>query len=215
MALRIEENLMTRKIAYLLCIAMLAVTGSAYADKPDEATQKAAARKTAELCSACHGPGGNSISPTFPRLAGQRQEYLENQLRALKTQKRGEPDAHDFMWGVAASLDDKMIGGLAYYYAAQPPARGIPGDPVLIARGKDLFEKGVPSKPLPACSTCHGMNGEGIGEFPRLAGQHAAYMVKQITVIQSLLRAAPVMHGIVKEMNRAEMEAVAAYLQSL
>lgn len=205
---------MTRKIAYVLYIAMLAMTGTAYAAKPDEATQKAASRKADELCSACHGPGGNSISPTFPRLAGQGEEYLENQLKAFKTQKRGEPDAHDFMWGIAAPLDDKMIGGLAYYYAAQPPARRIPGDPALIARGKDLFEKGVASKPLPACATCHGKNGEGVGEFPRLAGQHATYLVKQIAVIQSLLRAAPVMHGIVKDMNRAEMDAVAAYLQS-
>ena len=205
---------MTRKIAYVLCIAMLAVTGTAYAAKPDEATQKAASRKADELCSACHGPGGNSISPTFPRIAGQREEYLENQLRAFKAQKRGEPDAHDFMWGIAASLDDKMIGGLAYYYATQLPARGIPGDPALIARGKELFEKGVASKPLPPCATFHGKNGEGVGEFPRLAGQHATYLVKQITVIQSLLRAAPVMHGIVKDMNRAEMEAVATYLQS-
>ena len=193
---------------------MLAVMGTAYADKPDEATQKAAARKAAELCSACHGPAGDSISPTFPRLAGQREEYLASQLKAFKARTRGEPDAHDFMWGIAASLDDKMIAGLAYYYAAQPPTRGKPGDPALIARGKELFEKGVPSKPLPACATCHGMNGEGTGEFPRLAGQHAAYIVKQLTVIQSLLRAAPVMHGIVKEMNNTEMQAVAAYLQS-
>ncbi len=206
---------MTRKMAYVLCIAMLAVAGAADAAKPDAATQKAASRKADELCSACHGPGGNSISPTFPRLAGQRAEYIVGQLKALKARSRAEPDAYDFMWGVAASLDDKMIEGLADYYASQPPAPGIPGDPALIARGKQLFEKGVASKPLPACATCHGKNAEGVGEFPRLAGQHAAYIVKQITVIQSLLRAAPVMHGIVKDMTRGEMEAVAAYLQSL
>ena len=205
---------MTRKIGYVLCIVMLAVAGTAYAAKPDEATQKAASRKADELCSACHGPGGNSISPTFPRLAGQREEYLVKQLKAFKARSRAEPDAHDFMWGIAASLDDKMIEGLADYYASQPPAPGIPGDPALIARGKDLFEKGIASQPLPPCATCHGKNGEGGGEFPRLAGQHAAYIVKQITVIQSFLRAAPVMHGIVKDMNRADMEAVAAYLQS-
>lgn len=205
---------MKNELALVLGIVSIVVAGLAGAAAPDKAVQQAAATKANELCSACHGPGGNSISPTFPRLAGQKEQYLENQLKAFRSRARAEPDAHDFMWGIAAPLDDKMIGGLAYYYAAQPPARGIPGDPALIARGKDLFEKGVASKPLPPCATCHGKSGEGVGEFPRLAGQHAAYIVKQITVIQSLLRAAPVMHGIVKEMNRGEMEAVAAFLQS-
>ena len=205
---------MSKPIAWLLCVAMAGATAIARADEPDEATQKAAARKAVELCSACHGPTGDSISPTFPRLAAQREQYLVNQLRALKSRKRGDPDAHDFMWGIAASLDDKMIAGLAHYYASQPPAPGIPGDPALIAKGKELYEKGVASKPLPPCATCHGKNAEGIGEFPRLAGQHAAYIVKQLTVIQNMLRAAPVMHGIVIDMNTADMQAVAAYLQS-
>lgn len=189
------------------------VSATQAAESPD-AINKAAAKVAVELCSACHGPGGNSISPTFPRLAAQREGYIVNQLKAFKSRKRAEQDAHDFMWGIAATLDDNMIGGLAHYYASQPPAPGIPGDPALIARGKEMFENGMPSKPLPACAICHGKNAEGVGEFPRLAGQHAAYIVKQLTVIQSLLRAAPVMHGIVKDINRAEMEAVAAYLQS-
>jgi cytochrome c553 len=205
---------MRQEIGWLLFAALLGVTGFAYADKPDAATQKAAARKTAELCSACHGPGGDSISPTFPRLAAQRQAYIENQLKAFRTRKRAEQDAHDFMWGMASPLDDKMIEGLAYYYASQPPAPGKPGDPMLIARGRELFDKGIPSKHLQACATCHGMNGEGRAEFPRLAGQHAAYIVKQLTLIQGLLRDAPVMHGIVKDMDKEEMQAVATYLQS-
>jgi cytochrome c553 len=183
------------------------------AESPD-AVNKAAAKVAVEVCSSCHGPGGNSISPTFPRLAAQREEYIVNQLKAFKSRKRAEQDAHDFMWGMAAPLDDKLIGGLAHYYASQIPSPMKPGDPVLIAKGRDMFEKGVASKPLPPCVTCHGKNGEGIGEFPRLAGQHAAYIVKQITLIQSLLRAAPVMHGIVSDMNGADMKAVAEFLQS-
>lgn len=205
---------MKKTMVWLAYVAMLGMTGFAHAAEPNGATQQTATKKAIELCSACHGPGGNSVSPTFPRLAAQREEYTVNQLKAFKSRKRAEQDAHDFMWGMAAPLDDKMIEELAHYYASQPPAPGIPGNPALIAKGKELFEKDVASKPLPACATCHGKNGEGVGEFPRLAGQHATYLVKQITVIQSLLRAAPVMHGIVKDMNRAEMEAVAAYLQS-
>ena len=55
---------------------------------------------------------------------------------------------------------------------------------------------------------------KGQSIFPRLAGQHAAYVVKQLNYIQSLVRAAPVMHGIVKDLTPAEIQAVAFYVQS-
>jgi cytochrome c553 len=61
---------------------------------------------------------------------------------------------------------------------------------------------------------CHGADAAGVADFPRSAGQHAKYVVKQLTYIQSLLRAAPVMHGIVKDLAPAEIQAVAAYVQS-
>jgi cytochrome c553 len=51
-------------------------------------------------------------------------------------------------------------------------------------------------------------------QYPRLSGQHAEYVVKQLNYIQSLVRAAPVMHGIVKDLAPAEIQAVAAYVQS-
>lgn len=46
---------------------------------------------------------------------------------------------------------------------------------------------------------CHGADAAGSADFPRLAGQHARYVIKQLNCIQSLVRAAPVMHGIVKD----------------
>lgn len=205
---------MKNEFVWMLGIVSIAVAGLAGAAVPDKAVQQAAAAKATELCSACHGPGGDSISPTFPRLAGQQAVYIENQLKAFRSRTRAEPDAHDFMWGIAAPLDDTMIKGLAYYFSSQPPVHGKPADSASIARGRELFDKGISQKQIPACASCHGKNGEGNGEFPRLAGQHSAYIVKQLTVIQSALRAAPVMHGIVKELSRDEMEAVAAYLQS-
>jgi len=205
---------MKNEFVWMLGVATIVVAGLAGAAAPDTAVQQAAAKKANELCSACHGPGGDSISPTFPRLAGQNEQYLENQLKAFRSRTRAEPDAHDFMWGIAAPLDDTMIQGLAYYFSSQSPVHGKPVDSALTAKGKDLFDKGVPSKHIPACASCHGKNGEGLGEFPRLAGQHAVYLVKQLTVIQNALRAAPVMHGIVKELSQDEMQAVAAFLQS-
>jgi cytochrome c553 len=176
--------------------------------------QKAAEEKAVNLCSTCHGPRGISSSPEFPILAAQHTGYLAAQIDAFRKQARAEKDAHDFMWGIAGRLDEKIINGIAAYYAAQPRAPARTDDPALVAKGKEVFDKGLLDRGIPACATCHGANGEGIADFPRLAGQHAKYVAKQLTYIQTLTRAAPVMHGIVKDLTPDEMQAVAAYVQS-
>jgi cytochrome c553 len=177
---------------------------------------KAAEEKTVNLCSTCHGPRGISTSPEFPILAAQQKEYVVNQLHAFRQKSRSEKDAHDFMWGIAAGLDDAMISEIAIFYSAQPPAPGRSiGDPSQIANGKRIFDQGSAERGIPACTSCHGENATGNGMFPRLAGQHAKYVAKQLTYIQSLVRAAPVMHGIVKDLSAGEIQALAAYVQSL
>jgi cytochrome c553 len=171
--------------------------------------------KAVNLCSTCHGPRGVSISPVFPNLAAQRPGYLVAQLEAFQAKTREEKAAHDFMYGIAGDLDPAMIRSVAQYYAVQPPAPGRTGDPALIATGKSLYERGVPERSIPPCASCHGPNAQGVADFPRLAGQHANYVVHQIEYIQQVVRKAPVMHGIVKDLTPAEMQAIAAYVQSL
>lgn len=173
-----------------------------------------AAKKAVDLCSTCHGPYGISTSPNFPILAAQRQGYLEAQIEAFRSHARAEKDAHDIMWGVAGNLDPAIIKGIAQYYATQPPAPGRVEDPAAIAKGKVVYDKGVPDRGIPPCATCHGPDAAGLADFPRLAGQHASYIVKQLNYIQTLVRAAPVMHGIIKDLTPAEMQAVAVYVQS-
>ena len=53
-----------------------------------------------------------------------------------------------------------------------------------------------------------------MADFPRLAGQHAKVVYRQIEFIQGLVRKAPVMHGIVKDLTPSEIQAVAAYVQA-
>ena len=177
--------------------------------------QKAALHKTIETCGTCHGVNGRSVSPTFPNLAAQSAPYIEAQLHAFKDQSRADPDAQAYMWGMASQLNDATVSALASYFAAQPAAPGEPGNPVLIAQGKRLFEEGVPARQIPPCASCHGAHAEGMAIFPRLAGQHAPYLLKQLLVIQSALRTAPVMHGVVKELTRDQMQALVAYLESI
>jgi cytochrome c553 len=192
------------------------------ADTPAEApaatmndAQKAALHKTIETCGTCHGINGRSVAPTFPNLAAQTAPYIELQLHAFKDQSRADPDAQAYMWGMASQLNDATISGLASYFAAQPAAAGTPGNPALIAQGKKVYEEGVPARQIPPCATCHGPRAQGMATFPRLAGQHAPYLLKQLLVIQSVLRMAPVMHGVVKDLTRDQMQSVVAYLESL
>jgi cytochrome c553 len=192
-----------------------AATAAAQANAQGAERLKAGEEKAVNLCSTCHGPRGISTSPEFPVLAAQRPGYLEAQLEAFRAKTREEKVAHDFMWGIAYNLDDAMIKSVALYYSTQPPAPGRPGDPALVAKGKDLFDKGIPGRGIPSCTTCHGANAEGFADFPRLAGQHAKYVTRQIEYIQGLVRKAPVMHGIVKDLTPEEMQAIAAYVQSI
>lgn len=197
-------------ILAFVAVSAFAQTG---ADVSPEA-RKAGEERAVNLCSTCHGPRGVSTSPEFPILAAQRPGYLVNQINNFRSKARAEKDAHDFMWGIAGNLDESIISGIAAYYAAQSPAPGRSGDPALIAQGRQLFDKGLPERGIPACMACHGEDAEGRADFPRLAGQHAKYVVKQLNYIQTLVRAAPVMHGIVKDLTPSEIQAVAAYVQS-
>src|SRR5580692_1180274 len=177
--------------------------------------QKIALRKTVETCGTCHGVNGRSVAPTFPNLAAQMAPYIELQLKAFKDESRADPDAQAYMWGMASQLNESMISALAGYFAAQPAAPGKAGNSALIAQGKHLFEEGVPARQIPPCASCHGAHAEGLASFPRLAGQHAPYLLKQLLVIQSVLRAAPVMHGVIRDLTKDQMQALVAYLESI
>jgi cytochrome c553 len=198
-----------------IVLASVVAVGAVHAQDISPEAKQAATQLAATTCTTCHGTGGRSTSPTFPNLAAQTAPYLEAQLKAFRDQTRADPDAQAYMWGMAAQLNDEKIAAVAAHYAAQAPAAGRGGDAKLVARGKAIFQQGVPEKAIVACGTCHGEHAQGNGPIPRLAGQHAPYLLKQMLVIQSVLRLAPVMHGVIKDLSRDQMQAVAAYLESV
>jgi cytochrome c553 len=199
----------------LLCAQGLSVVTSAVrADELPAEPQLRAQRIAATVCGTCHGVRGVSTQPKFPQLAGQNANYLAAQLKAFRAQTRGDPDAIGYMWGMASQLDDDTITALAAYYAAQHAEPSGRGSPALIATGRDIFEKGIPSEGVPACSSCHGHDAHGLQDFPRLAGQHSQYVLKQISSFQSNMRNVAIMHGVAQNLRVPEMEAVAAFLEA-
>ncbi len=200
-------------------LAALALTLTLAACHSPPAAEISAAQPTVagtvHLCSSCHGITGRSISPTFPNLAGQQQDYLEAQLHAFRDHSRADPHAHTYMWGMAAHLDDQTITGIAAYFAGQPAAAGEPATPALMPLGLKIFNQGIDERSVPACSACHGEHAEGQGAIPRLAGQHIEYLTEQLHHFRSNARANEAMHQNAENLTDPEIEAIADYLHSL
>jgi len=107
------------KLILILTAGLLAVSASAFAQKPLVGDPKAAHQKIA-MCEGCHGiPGYRTAYPevySVPKLGGQSAVYLASALQAYKDKQRSHPS----MRGIAASLSAQDIADLAAYYSATP-----------------------------------------------------------------------------------------------
>lgn len=170
-----------------------------------------------QVCVNCHGVHGVSVSPNFPNLAAQLPDYVAAQLKAFKGHGRLDPAGFEYMWGLSSRLDESQIAGLAEYYAKQIGAPARSYDPVLEKRGKLIFDSGVAATGVPACASCHGAKGEGMAAFPRLAGQHADYVVKQLKVFQRTDERPEgvIMKTVAHALTQDNIESVAAYVQAI
>nr|WP_279590116.1 c-type cytochrome [Rhizomicrobium palustre] len=164
-------------------------------------------------CQKCHGQGGDSVSPMFPRLNGQQAEYMSAQLKNFRDHKRDDTHARGYMWGNARVLDDKTIAQIAQYFAQQKPTGAQTGG-ALAAEGAQLYQSGDPSKGINPCQQCHGKAGEGAGVMPRIAGQHSAYFRMVMGAFRSGQRKSDVMSVVAKNLSDRQIEALSSYLSN-
>jgi cytochrome c553 len=62
------------------------------------------------------------------------------------------------------------------------------------------------------CAACHGADGNSmVPNWPKLAGQHEQYLVRQVSLIQSGARAVPEMIGIVTSLSPQDIADIAAW----
>ncbi|QYE34480.1 c-type cytochrome [Polymorphobacter sp. PAMC 29334] len=71
-------------------------------------------------CSGCHALADADVR-AYPRLNGQNEDYLINQLKLFRAGGRGNSGKYNPMVGVAKNLTDREIGAVSAYYAAQTP----------------------------------------------------------------------------------------------
>lgn len=200
------------KKTWLISVAVTAAFLSHGAQAAGDA--KAGEAKTA-VCMACHGPAGNSLVPTWPKLAGQHPEYLYKQLMDFKSGAR----VNESMSPQVIPLNEQDFADLAAYYALQTQVGGTT-DPAAAELGGHLFRGGNAEKGIPACTGCHGPSGLGVGaaKFPRLAGQHATYLESSLKLYRDGTRANDpngMMRDVAMKLTDAEIEAVASYMTGL
>ena len=166
-----------------------------------------AGRKKAEACVACHGPDGNSSVPQFPVLAGQTSRYLYLQLRDFKEGRRREPLMDPFVQPLSR---EDMLDLAAFFAAQKPRSTGFKVDDVRAARGKAKADETL-------CTMCHLGGFAGQNEIPRVAGQHYAYIVKQLRDFKNRVRTndAGSMTSVARTLSDQDIEDLGHYLASL
>jgi cytochrome c553 len=217
--------------AVLLWAAGAGAAESRYTDlrriEPIHGDAAAGARKAA-VCHACHGVGA-SVAPMFPRLAGQRPDYLYHRLLSFKSADAKDPYyAQSPMTSQVASLSDTDMRDLAAYFAAQTPTDPSPAAaPAAIAgKGEALYLEGDPARGSPPCQGCHGSAAAGTptvagqyAAYPSLRGQYSMYLVARLTSFHNNLPHDTtndfIMGAVARTLDTDSIDAIAAWLSSL
>lgn len=176
-----------------------------------------AGQAKAATCAACHGMDGNSSDPQYPKLAGQSEPYIVQQLQNFKSGKRQNAIMANFV----AQLSDKDMHDIGAYFASKKVMPGV-ADPALAKIGEKLYREGDTSRDVPACMACHGPDGRGNpgALYPQLAGQHADYVQRTLTAWHDGTTwgkdaHAMIMPAIAKRLSAKDIAAVSSYIQGL
>jgi cytochrome c553 len=163
-------------------------------------------------CTWCHGPSAQGFS-TAPRLAGQRDRYLENQLQSFSEHIRDNPLSKLYMWAATAHLNPQTAHDLSAYFSTLHPLPANDGDRSLVAAGRTIYEDGIAESNIVSCLVCHGPNAEGVREIPRLGGLSYYYLRTRLTQWgEGFHAAATPMPQIASQLSQTEIDALASYL---
>lgn len=208
-----------KKLTFAFCVLTLsssAAIHAATATTPQLVGNAEAGKEKSAVCAACHGPDGNSFAPLWPKLAGQHENYLLQQVQAFKVGTRSEPT----MSPMAAPLADQDIADLAAYFATQTRQPGTAGEQAMPV-GQKIYRGGNKATGLPACIGCHGPTGTGnpAANYPSINGQQVDYVKKQLGDYKSGVRGKEgkgiIMRDIAAKMTPEDMQAVTDYMAGL
>ncbi len=174
-------------------------------------------KSDAGRCQECHGIDGISTDAKVPNHAGQYAGYLVKQLKNFQAGER----SHQVMTIMAEDLTTEDIADIAAYFASQKPMQGDEVNRVNPV-AYNLFNSGDQARGIPACNSCHGVNGKGkITEaviYPMIGGQREIYLRGQLVNWKLNERhnsPEGVMNKVAQLLNEDEIDALAYYISGL
>jgi cytochrome c553 len=192
----------------------------------------AAGATKAGTCAACHGVDGNPSDPQYPRLAGQSERYVSQQLALFKSGQRNTGMAA-VMVPFASTLSAQDMRDIGAYFATQKAGAGIADDTVIADGpnkglkfyqvGEKIFRSGDHARGIPACMACHGPAGAGNPgpAYPHIGGQQSAYVVRRLeeyrtgTTSEADPHLFNMMATVAKSLTDEEINSLGSYLQGL
>jgi len=187
---------------------------------------------TAGTCAACHGVDGNSSDPMYPRLAGQSEKFIAQQLALFATGERNTGLAA-VMIPFAQMLSAQDMRDVGAYFAKQKAGAGL-ADDTLVAEGRyeglkyyeigqQIFRGGDPERGIPACMACHGSTGAGNPgpPYPHIGGQYAGYTTQRLQEYREGVAGEAssahfkIMAKVAHSLTDEEIGALASYIQGL
>lgn len=169
--------------------------------------EMAAAHAKAQVCEACHGPGGNSQNPAYPILAGQTWRYIYIELKDYKAGRRTDP----VMSPLAQNLSPDDMITLGNYFAAQKPLPiNFQADGAKVEAGRKVSEAVL-------CPMCHLGGFVGQNDIPRVAGQYPQYVKKQLEDFRAKRRTndAGNMTSVCATLSDQDIENLSQYIGNL
>jgi cytochrome c553 len=190
---------------FLVCGAALAslAASATFAQSPSGSDAPA----KVQVCAACHGADGNSTDPQYPILAHQTTRYIYLQLRDFKEGRRKDPQ----MSPIAATLErDDMLALADYFSKQKQKPTGFEADPAKVDAGRKKADEVL-------CAMCHGGNFVGQNEVGREAGQHYAYVKKQLSDFKAKRRTndAGNMTSVASTLSDEDIENLAQFIANL
>ncbi len=191
-----------------------------------------AGQAKAAACAACHGADGNPAVDMYPRIAGQGERYIAQQMALIANGQRSA-GAVVAMVPFVRELTGQDMRDIGAYFASQKAGAGVADDSAVnegpyagmkfYEIGQQLYRGGDAKRGIPACMACHGPSGSGNPGpgYPRIGGQHADYLARRLQeyqagkTIETDATHFNIMASVAQPLTAQEIQGLASYLQGL